>query len=131
MKLNLYLPDEIGSRAKEAELPLSQLLRAAVESELDRIDAHNALEDKMSNIELPLENDNGDVFVGEFTGTLLADDGRHQVYATDDERVLLYDNDNLRYWEIDEPETELRDQLNKDDYLAVMRLLGLKARVAI
>jgi post-segregation antitoxin (ccd killing protein) len=34
MRLTLYLPDELGQRAKDADLNLSRLLREAVEREL-------------------------------------------------------------------------------------------------
>lgn len=34
MNMNLYLPDAIGARARAARLPLSRMLRAAVEEEL-------------------------------------------------------------------------------------------------
>jgi hypothetical protein len=36
MDITVYLPDELGRAAKEAELPLSQLLRDAVAAQLDR-----------------------------------------------------------------------------------------------
>lgn len=36
MDVNCYLPDELGRAAKQAGLPLSQLLRDAVENQLNR-----------------------------------------------------------------------------------------------
>jgi post-segregation antitoxin (ccd killing protein) len=34
VNITVYLPDDLGQRAKDAGLPLSRLLRAAVEKEL-------------------------------------------------------------------------------------------------
>lgn len=35
MNVNVYLPDELGKRAKEAKLPLSRMLQKAIKRELD------------------------------------------------------------------------------------------------
>ena len=37
MNITVYLPDALGAKAKDACLPLSRLLRAAVERELDKL----------------------------------------------------------------------------------------------
>lgn len=37
MNLCVYLPNALGAKAKEAELPFSRLLRAAVERELAKM----------------------------------------------------------------------------------------------
>lgn len=37
MNITVYLPDVLGKQAKDADLPLSRLLRAAVEYELDKL----------------------------------------------------------------------------------------------
>lgn len=34
--ITCYLPDELGAKAKEADLPFSRMLRAAVEAELEK-----------------------------------------------------------------------------------------------
>ena len=38
VNVNVYLPDELGARAKAAGLPLSQLLRSAVSARLAILD---------------------------------------------------------------------------------------------
>jgi post-segregation antitoxin (ccd killing protein) len=43
MYVNLYLPDELGKRAKEANLKLSRLLREAVIKELEARDTANQI----------------------------------------------------------------------------------------
>lgn len=37
MNITVYLPDTLGAQAKDARLPLSRLLRAAVENELMKL----------------------------------------------------------------------------------------------
>lgn len=37
MNITVYLPDKLGQQAKELNFPLSRMLRAAVEAELEKI----------------------------------------------------------------------------------------------
>src|SRR5215207_5262051 len=103
MKVNVYLPDDLGERAKAAgELNLSGLLQGALRDELDRREALASLLDgELPEHELDLEDRNGNHYVGVIHGKLLAE-GRHDelVYLTDDERVLVYDAGNLRVDEL-------------------------------
>ena len=91
MKVNVYLPDELGQKAKELELPFSQLLQAACQEEIDRQERRE--EGDPEEHELKLENDDGP-YIGRLTGTLIAED----VYITDDDRLiqssdlLVFDN---------------------------------------
>ena len=126
MKLNVYLPDDIGARAKAAELNFSGFLRSAIEQELYRLDALAKLEDGMTEHELELEDDDGNNYIGTLIGKQLAED----VYLTDDDRLIWYDTDKLRYWEIQNPEEELKN-LPQEDYVTVLHALGLKPRIAI
>ena len=85
----------------------------------------------MGEIELELENDNGDRYIGEITGVELAVDGRYSIITTDDDRVIVYDPQEFKHFEVDDPETDLRNYLDQDDYVVAMGLLGKKARIRI
>jgi hypothetical protein len=128
MNVNLYLPDELGQAAKEAELPLSQLLRAAVQNELERRKAVSQQLSEPKQYLLSLE----DGTTGRLTGTMITGSVTgYQVYLTDDERVIVYDTERERFWEVEEPEEELQDVLGKEDYVDAMRALGLDPIVDI
>lgn len=131
MDIATYLPDELGARAKDADLPFSRLLRAAVEVELAR---RAAIADLLSNgieeHEVELEDVTG-VIVGKLLGET---DGGDAIYLTDDERLLWYssrtekvepiDAENLAEWLQSTP----RDTEAIAD---VMRQLGLRPRVRL
>lgn len=136
MKLNVYLPDEIGDRAKAAdpELNLSRLLRAAVEAELDRRERVSTLLTDSVEHELRLSNSEGVPYTGVLTGKLLAVDQKHEnlfVYLTADERLLVYDEAEEALEQVDDLD-ELRAWLNDDHlYISVCGALGKAARVEV
>jgi hypothetical protein len=129
MDITVYLPDEIGKRAKEAELPLSRLLRRAVEDELERKDDMKATlsEPKVYEVEM-----NGGGYTGRITGALIAAADNHsgdELYLTDDERLLYYDGNRGRVAEVDDDEVAetLREMLRDDEeYAAALAKLGLR-----
>lgn len=129
MNINTYLPDQLAERAKDAEINFSSLLRAAVEDELNRRAAMATTLNEPKVYELDLETANGDRYTGRITGTRLAADRDSEVYLTDDERVILYDAGRSQYWEIDDPEEELRDNLSEEEYMQVMGALGIKPTI--
>jgi hypothetical protein len=118
MNVNVYLPDDIGARAKEASLPFSQLLQAAVADELERRRIMSETLTDVAVYEVDIEHPDGYVFTGRITGTLIAD----QVFLTEDERILVYDENRSR---VDEVEVgDLEDVLDERRYLEAMVALG-------
>jgi hypothetical protein len=128
MNITVYLPDEVGERAKAAELPLSRLLRDAVISELDRRTAMTRTLVLSETHELDLQDGEGRAYTGRITGAMLAleSDKHHhaEVYLTDDERVILYDMHKRSYSVLDDPVEQLRDALSLATYSGVLRDLG-------
>src|SRR4051794_6611892 len=108
MKLNLYLPDQVGERAKAAmpDLNLSGLLRAAVEHELQRRERLAAMAADAQEYELELLTEEGKDYIGVATGRKVGDD----TYLTADGRLILYDREEgdyqaLRLDEVDDLES--------------------------
>jgi hypothetical protein len=128
--INVYLPDEIGERAKEAGLNFSRMLRGAVEAELQRRDTIAAtLKDGLEEVEVDLGE-----HTGYFTGKALADttsDGL-DVYLTDDERVIVYDGSRLEAIVLDDPANELPDWVRDPHELTMISIeLGIKPRIRL
>jgi post-segregation antitoxin (ccd killing protein) len=126
--LTVYLPDEIGKRAKEAGLNLSRLLRDGVTNELERRDAVAATLNNVETYELDLEDEDGRAYTGRVTGSHLVTAsntrGHAEVYVTEDERVIAYDGMKRRYWVLDNPVEDLRDWLPEGVYAEVLHSLG-------
>jgi hypothetical protein len=122
MDITVYLPDEIGQRAKDEGLPLSQMLRASVIEHLSERDALASLLGSMETIELDLEDR-----VGRFRGTELA----KGVYLHEDGRVLWYDEHKLRLHVLEDPVEDLRAILDEDEYVGAVSSLGLTPVVEI
>lgn len=128
MDITVYLPDEIGARAKEAGLNLSGLLRAAVVEELERSDTVAQTLSEPQVYEVDLVDDEGRLYTGRITGAQLAEDDRREVFLTEDERLLFYDGRKLAYWEVDDPE-DLEDQLSPGAWAEVCHALGITPTV--
>jgi hypothetical protein len=125
----VYLPDEIGQRAKE--LPrgtLSQLFRQAVIDELKRRNAVSETLNKGETYEVPLMDDEGNHYEGRITGKEIAYEPLRDisVYLTDDKRVIVHDGDNLQYRIIDDPVDQLRGWLPPALYADALYALGEK-----
>jgi post-segregation antitoxin (ccd killing protein) len=131
MNVNVYLPNDLGRQAKEAGLPLSQLLRAAVTDELERRQALTETLEEVAEHQILFEDSSGRTIKGRLTGTLIGEDKRTQAFLTDDQRVIVYELDKLRYQELADPENELRDWLDDDGYIDAMIALGLEPVVDI
>jgi hypothetical protein len=126
MNVNVYLPDELGQRAKDAELPLSQLLRAVVVDELERRETMAETLSETETFELELTDSDDNPYTGRLTGTCIDSDGKgREIFLTDDERVISYDGDKGNYWVVDDPETELEGWPN------ALRALGIKPVIDI
>lgn len=141
MKVNIYLPDELGERAKKEELNLSRMLRDAVTAEMDLREAMARSLSDVRRYEIELSTDEGDEYIGRVTGTEIAnvaDDIR--IFLTNDRRVLVYNRYDLDVHDLSEPEpgvdpnTTLTENLRvwlaePDDYIRACKALGLKAVV--
>jgi hypothetical protein len=130
--ITVYLPDDLGQRAKEANLPFSRMLRDAVHDELDR---RGAVENTLAKGIVEYEVELGDR-TGVITGKHLGDVGFAQVFLTDDGRVLVHHMDREKVDELEDPETELADWLQNDqrhsDALShIMTQLGFRPRVRL
>lgn len=135
MKVNLYLPDEIGQRAKaaEPELNLSRLLRDAVEEELRRREHVAAMLVDVEKHELRLHNEQGAPYTGVLTGKLIAynENNATSVFLTSDERLMVHDEFEETVEQIDNPD-EIRTWLKDDElYISVCAALGKPARVEL
>jgi hypothetical protein len=93
MDIAVYLPDDLGQRAKQADLPFSRLLRAAVTAELDRIDTLAAARDGMIQQHVETMDFDSQVIL-RFTGKQLASGGDTTLWLIDDGRVLIEDADS-------------------------------------
>jgi post-segregation antitoxin (ccd killing protein) len=133
LDITVYLPDKLGAQAKKAELNLSGLLRAAVTEELERRQAVSKTLKETQEQLLTVEDDEGRTYDARLVGREIAHDDQVDafVYLTDDERVILYDADQLKYWDIsDDPDQALSD-LPPGAYAEAMHALGLKPVIDI
>lgn len=125
MDVTIYLPDEIGTWAKENKLKLSRLLRDAVTAERER---RRIMAETLSDVETHevfLEDKDGRTYTGRITGRLIADDpGDIEVYLTVDERVLVYDGGRSEYWVLNNPVEQLRGWLTDAAYFEAITALG-------
>jgi hypothetical protein len=128
--ITVYLPDELGRKAKEAGINLSRMLRDAVEEEMDRREA--VAETLGGAVEHLLEctDEEGRSYTGRLVGSLISDHdaGGRNVYLTEDERVLVHDEDEGWIEEVQQESYEevLGRLLSNEAYLDAMAALGLK-----
>ena len=131
MDITVYLPDAIGEQAKKAELPLSRMLRGAVERELGRRQAVLHATEEMTTHEITIDADefgasrDGVEVLGRFTGKLLATDGDDSIYLTDDGRFIVHSAP--QHWIVDDSD-ELMALINKPQLnVEVAQALGIRA----
>ncbi len=125
MDITIYLPDELGTRAKSERVNLSAMLRAALTKHFMEVDAMNDTLKGAQPVLLELEDKDGRPFHGKITGTLLAEWNNISIYLTDTGKVLAYDADKPSYQVIANPEAALRGVLDDDGYSDVMDALGI------
>ncbi len=125
MDITIYLPEDLGKRAKEEPgLNLSRMLRDALVEHFEREDAMTRELRDAREIVLDLEDKDGRPFRGRVSAVLLASWKNAEVYLTDDRSVLVYDGDKLGYDVVEDPESELQ-WLPEDVYLDAMASLGI------
>lgn len=140
MNLTVYLPDDLGRRAKEAGLKgqYSQLLQQAIEDELMKLEnAEKHLRGEMTEVELELVDKDGNEYVGTFEGRRIGSTGELDVYLKDDGAVVVHDLEQSEYVEFDERgDPALEEyfsgvQIGDPEAMALMRELNITPRVAI
>ena len=131
MDVTIYLPDEIGAWAKNQELPLSRMLREAVENERRRHDAAARLAAEAKTYMLDVREPDGYGGGGDFTvrfhGTLIATQdisgyGSTEVYRGEDGKVYVHDFEGQLSRDLD-PDS-LREIVDVATYVKAMHALG-------
>ena len=97
MDITVYLPDEIGQRAKDASVKFSALLREAVINELDRIETLEQSRDGM--VPQQVEIGGNPPTLLRFTGKLIAGDMGIAVYETDKGAVILAEDEDHAHFD--------------------------------
>jgi hypothetical protein len=92
MNLNVYLPDELGAWAKKADLPLSRMLRGAVERERERQHTVDETLGRADVYRADVEGEDGLGFTVKIHGTLLAASGTVRAFIGRDEQVFAHDS---------------------------------------
>lgn len=132
MDITVYLPEDIGKRAKTADpdLNLSLLLRNAVVEELDRRERVAGMLKGAGEHELELESPEGSRYTGVLTGKKVWwGETDEEVYVTTDKRVMVYNGDTCQLAEVEDAEDW--SGANFDLYLAIADALGQRARVEV
>jgi hypothetical protein len=106
--VTIYLPDEIGAWAKNQELPLSRMLREAVEDERRRRDAAARLAAEAKTYMLDVREPDGD--------------GSTEVYRGEDGKVYVHDFEGQLSRDLDPG--SLREIVDVATYVKAMRALG-------
>jgi len=131
MDITVYLPDETGKWAKEHDLPLSRMLRDAVDAERRRREALARTKAEATTFELAAREPDGsggfDKFTARLHGTLIGRQSRGvhgsvDVYQGEDGKLYVHDHDSQLYRDVD-PQ-DLSDHLDEGTYLQAMRVLG-------
>jgi len=132
--ITIYLPDELGQRAKSRpDINLSRMLRDALEEQFEEEAAMVKTLEEATVHKLNLEDDDGRSYVGTITGTKIADSskGDVEVFLTDEQNVLVYDVDKQRYY-VDTGELDLEEVIgDRDAYMDAMHALGRTPTVAL
>jgi hypothetical protein len=137
MNFNVYLPNEIGERAKAEDLNLSRLLRDAVSAEFRRraavSDVANRRPGDAQIYEFEWEDEDGG-YTARISGWRLwpdHDDTTLQIFATSDNRLLAVYPDQQESFRLDEPGEDLVTNmlgfgLEGDELREAFRAVGLK-----
>jgi hypothetical protein len=138
MDVNCYLPDELGERAKAAELNFSALLRSAIFEELEHREALAEASKGAEEHLLDVETDERG-YTARLVGKSVAYDERGdvEIFVTEDERVFAYDRNRLRLAQLGvEPSTTLKQELegwltDMDALIDAGNALGVKITVDV
>ena len=135
MGITVYLPDETGKWAKEHDLPLSRMLRDAVDAEREQRKAVAATLEDAETHELPVTDRDGRSYTARLHGALIADAGDGTggvlVFLGQDERVYVFDGRRDPELHEDVDPDDLRDWLDDSLYIDAMAALGCEAVIDI
>jgi hypothetical protein len=130
MNFNVYLPDELGVRVKEAKaaglLRPSEVFREAIEAALQRRTMMSTTLEDPETYEVYVEDADGRSYTGRITGVSIASDDRTdvEIFLTTDERVIAYDGGKSTYFVLDDPVEQLRGWLPASLYAQAVEALG-------
>jgi len=127
--ITIYLPDEIADRAKRQNVNLSRLLRDALAAQFQQEDAMAKTLEGASQVVLQLENEDGRTYKGRITATKIAGSGDVEVFLTEEENVVVYEENKCKYSVCEDPEEDLRGWLTDDQYIEAMNALGIEPTV--
>jgi len=130
LNITVYLPEEIGTWAKKADLNLSYMLRRAVEGEQHRQAVRMNLGDQSGVHELEVQDKHKRIYTARFHGRLLTEHDGVTAYLSDDGNIWTYDGSSFDLCPHDEPWLDLQDW-PLDDYLTVMEAIGVTGVVEI
>jgi hypothetical protein len=147
MNINVYLPDELGERAKKAQVNFSALLRDGVSAELERREARAATLGESTVHEVLVEDENQYPYTARLHGAelvsneqaeataYLLDDGRLVVAAVPHDgeiRLHYYDRTDLDVWQHFSSESQWLGQwFSTGQVVEIMSKLGKRAVVDI
>lgn len=129
MDFTVYLPDELGVRAKEFERGvLSALLRKAVIDELHRRESMSATLTETSEYLLDVTDEDGEPYTARIIGRRIVVEEPKEVFVTEDKRLVVYDAayNGGEVWVLGIPEVELRQHVSPGTYTEAMRAIGAK-----
>lgn len=93
MKIDVELPDDLGKRARGANLPFSDLLEKAVRRALDRRRIESETRTDKDEHLIEVKHPDGYEFKGRIIGKIVHRSTAGKLYLTSDERLLLHDAD--------------------------------------
>jgi hypothetical protein len=128
--VTVYLPDRLGTWAKEHELGLSRMLRDAVEDEKRRREAAADTLKGAETHDLTVENADGRAYTARLHGVQIAKDRDVWVYLGEDEEVYVYDTHNQDLHQKVDP-SGLRDWLTEGPYVEAMEAIGEPAVIDV
>lgn len=126
MDLTVYLPDELGAKAKNESLNFSRLLRSAVKAELSR---RERAQEAIESLGEPQQFDvrvakNDKEHTGRIKGWSIDHNNDWDVYLTVDDRVIVHDVFRLSYEEM--PKDEAPSTLDPTRFPDALRFLGVE-----
>lgn len=125
MDIAVYLPDELGARAKEAGVKFSALLRQAVQQELGRREALEDATGRATTHELTVADQAGYVYGARLHGSVLVIDERTgtTAYVLEDGRLAVHqpaerDSDCRLFLHDPDAEDTAGDEASESEWLA-------------
>jgi post-segregation antitoxin (ccd killing protein) len=131
MDITVYLPDDLGQWAKDAEINLSQTLRGQIEAERDRREAIAKGLAKADVVRLLVwQQEQGRRYTARLHGVplhVIEGEAVH-AYLGEDKKIYVYDRRDCSLVEDVDPGT-LDEWLGPDAYIEAMTALGEEAEI--